>query len=208
MRISHKHKFVYIAIPKTGSTSVRFALTNYYDIKSVECKNSPYFHHVTADVLKKHFDEKKWNWDDYFKFSFVRNPWEREVSNYEYKRKSKYIWEKYKEGNENHYQECCELLEKYPTFKSLVMSTEITYDRFYIDDNNNDLLDFVGRCEDMQVNLDYICNKLQIPKINLPHKNKSEHKHYSEYYDEESKKYIENLYSYAIERFGYKFIKQ
>ena len=206
MRISHKHKFVYIAIPKTGSTSVRSALNDYTDITSVGDRNSPYLHHVTADVLKKHFDEKKWNWDDYFKFTFVRNPWEREVSNYEYKRKSKYMWEKYKHGSKQHYQECCRLFERYPTFKSSVMDTGFSYDRFYMDDNDNDLLDFVGKCEDMQINLDFICDKLQIPKIILEHKNKSKHKHYSEYYDEESKKHIENLHSNAIKRFKYEFV--
>ena len=58
MRISHKHKFIFIAVPKTGSTSVRSIIDPYSDITSVNDKNSPYKHHTTALNLKKFLNLK------------------------------------------------------------------------------------------------------------------------------------------------------
>ena len=50
MRISHKHKFVFIAVMKTGSTSVRNTLNDYSDIISNSDKNSPYTHHTLTTL--------------------------------------------------------------------------------------------------------------------------------------------------------------
>ena len=85
MLISHKYKFVFISIPKTGSTSIRNSLSQYGDVFSSTDPNSPVYLHIKSKQLKKYFIENKWNWDDYFKFAFVRNPWDSMVSQYYYK---------------------------------------------------------------------------------------------------------------------------
>ena len=77
MRISHKLKFIFFSIPRTASESIRSALDPYSDIKS-EPKGL-YHNHITALALRNHFNEMGWVWDDYFKFAFVRNPWDRFV---------------------------------------------------------------------------------------------------------------------------------
>ena len=78
--ISHKYKFLSIRIPKTASTSVSETLIPYYDICNEEDPESPYYHHRTTKEMKSHFEKMKWNFGDYFKFAFVRNPFAREVS--------------------------------------------------------------------------------------------------------------------------------
>jgi hypothetical protein len=46
-------------------------------------------------------------------------------------------------------------------------------------------LDFVIRFENIQQDFDTLMEKLNLPKLSLPHRNKSKSKHYSEHYDEE-----------------------
>ena len=58
-RISHTHKFIYFAFPKTGSESVRKILDPYSDIKAVTrshvTKDNPFYTHITPEETKKIF---------------------------------------------------------------------------------------------------------------------------------------------------------
>ena len=74
MLISHKNKFVFIAINKTATTSIHDALECVSEIKSVGDSQSPFYFHANAKKIKSKFKENNWDWNSYFKFSFVRNP--------------------------------------------------------------------------------------------------------------------------------------
>jgi hypothetical protein len=75
MTISHKYKFIYIAIPKTASTTVKHLLDKYSDIKyEYGWSDNCWPNHLTANQIKQQFDKRGWNWDDYFKFTVVRHP--------------------------------------------------------------------------------------------------------------------------------------
>jgi len=185
MRISHKHKFVFIAVPKTGSTSVRSIIDPYSDILSVNDKNSPYKHHTTALDLKKHFESQDWEWNTYYKFSVVRNPWERRVSSWAYR---------LKKGQHN-----------YNKFKDFVMHYPATPQFNWLsDEGGNFLMDYVFKLEDPN-GMDKVFNDLKIPKVKLPHKNKNGHKHYTEYYNDETREIVAEKYAKDIDYFGYKF---
>ena len=71
--VNHKHKFVFIHIPKTGGTSIESIFIDNANIKDVNGK-----HDMVSDIgsvfLKK-----------YFTFTFVRNPWDRMVSYYKFR---------------------------------------------------------------------------------------------------------------------------
>ena len=64
---------------------------------------------------------------------------------------------------------------------------------------------FFIRFENLQEDFDAFCDKVNIPRQVLPHKNKSDRKHYTEYYDTESRELVEQLFAKDLEYFGYKF---
>ena len=64
---------------------------------------------------------------------------------------------------------------------------------------------FFIRFENLQEDFDTFCDKVNIPRQVLPHKNKSDRKHYTEYYDTESRELVEELFAKDLEYFGYKF---
>lgn len=82
MRISHSHRFVFLSKPKCASTAIRVALDPFSDIRSTQ--RYPWFHHTSLPPLKQQFNERGWDWDSYFVFTTVRNPYTMLNSLYAY----------------------------------------------------------------------------------------------------------------------------
>lgn len=93
MIISDKKKFVFIHNPKTAGTSLREALKEYHD------RDSSYWHHLEDIYLdrvidKAHITMRDFVYmpdyssiDEYFSFGFVRNPYDRFYSAFQFYKK-------------------------------------------------------------------------------------------------------------------------
>jgi hypothetical protein len=206
MRISHKHKFVFIAPPKTASSSVRKSLNPFSDIRSCGDVSSSLYYHVKPEKLKKYFEDKNWNWDEYYKFAFVRNPWSRCVSKWEYRRRVAFG-----ETNSSNQVKLAitsrNLINKCGTFEGMIRQNNAGEPQHHwlFDDTGRKSVNFIGKLENLQEDFNTICDKIGIPHQQLPHKNATKHKHYTEYYDEETKQIVEEKYAKDIEYFGYEF---
>ena len=179
--ISHKHKFIFIHIPRTGGTSIGQLLGN----KNRSRKHESLF------SLKKKVDISS-----FFKFSFVRNPWDITIS--------KYFAPYYCKINKLSGKTLLYFLENY--FLAPNESGDSFYD--YFDPSE---MDFIGRFETREQDLGYISNKIGItldPKFSVKAKEMQKSrskKHYTEYYDDETREIVAGKYARDIEYFGYEF---
>ncbi len=144
---------------------------------------------------------------NYFSFSIVRNPFDRLVSCYTQK-----IVEQ--EPNERQFRNGLrwELNYQKPSFKDFIKI--VTKNEDNIKERHWNLyhniipvtdIGFIGRFENLQEDFNTICDKIGIPQQELPHINKTKHKHYTEYYDDETRQIVAEKYAKDIEYFGYEF---
>jgi len=211
--ISDKHKYIYLHIPKCAGSSIEKALLQaevnisdeifndifWCDNLNEEIKKEFFIgkanetqkygsHHYTVDMLKSEFPNK---FKDYFKFTFVRNPWDKAVSEWRYFSKiiPDYNIEFKDSINSKKYWG-----HPYPWTEHAWLQI-----RFALG------CDFVGRFETLQQDFNTVCDKIGIQRRQLPHTNTTNHKHYTEYYDNETREIVAKKYARDIEYFGYKF---
>jgi hypothetical protein len=216
MRISHTHKFIFLANPRTGSTTVRNLLDNYSDIKSVPISQTsesfPFYHHISAAELKSVFVSRGWDWDRYWKFCFVRNPYDRVVSLYHHKLKMRKRLQV--TSLKSLRTRISYMINKTPTFHDYVINIDprkrlpTSLDNFLFDEQGTCLVEDVLMFERLHEDLPGFLDSLDIPVSanDIPHLNTSSNrKEYRAYYDEECRERVYDLYRYEFERFGYTF---
>ena len=138
---------------------------------------------------------------DYFKFSFVRNPWDKLVSVFYYRQEiyGLYMSIDFKQFIKHH-------VKKWKSVDKISnRNTDGLQYNWLCDLNEKLVTDFIGKIENFQEDFNTICDKIKIPQQQLPHKNQSKHKHYTEYYDDETRQIVAERYGKDIEYFGYKF---
>jgi len=204
--INHQYKCIFVEVPKTGSTSIRSLIGKpekpHLDIQELKKK----FYQERLDNTKnpiKNYIYKKiliYQWNNYFKFGFVRNPWDRVVSLY-----------LRKEG--------IQMSDKmdFSTFVYWIQNSSDTSIHpskhknqldWFLDENKQIAVDFIGKFENINEDWQIISKKLGI-EASLPHANKNltKKKHYTEYYTEDLKEVIAEKFHTDIEYFGYEFGK-
>lgn len=190
--ISHKHKFIFIHQRKCGVSSIATALRKY-------TTDTPDFQ---DGVLSPEFirgDLSKYS--DYLIFSISRNPWDRFVSGWKYLQKD---FPKYERTFIKGLSLKETLLNLPQTGHDYRHITRNQVD-ILIDKSGKSILNDLIRFENFQQDFNTVCDKIGIPQQQLPHTNKTNHKHYTEYYDEETREIVAKKYARDIEYFGYKF---
>jgi len=185
--INKEHKCIFVHIPKTGGTSI---------IKALDMKRTT---HKTAKELKEEYDE----WDDFFSFSIVRNPWDRMVSIYfHFKRvNEKPIIKKKVDIPSTFSDFIYEFNEKKIKFNTILYQQQADW---IYDDNQNLLVNQIYKFENYSDEVEKIFNKLGIKK-KLTHERRTIHEHYSTYYAEETINIVKNLFEKDIILFGYEY---
>jgi len=71
-------------------------------------------------------------------------------------------------------------------------------------DGGEVIVDFVGRYERLQADLDEVGGRLGIPAA-LPHLNRSSHRDYREYYTDETRDIVAARFARDLAQFDYRF---
>jgi hypothetical protein len=218
MRISHRHRFVFLAYPRAASHTTQQLLDDYADIESVHVSEAsadfPFHHHMTARELKAEFDRRGWDWSEYRCFCFVRNPWARVVSLFKRRHEHEARFTRRIPLAANAANWIFRRLPAQTAFKAYVLSRgphrgpARTLSSFIADENGRPLVDDVLRFERLSVELPAYLNALGVTICadDIPHLNRSaDRSGYARWYDPTTKRKIETLYAREIEQFGYEF---
>jgi hypothetical protein len=237
--ISPAHKCIFIHVPKAAGTSIEQVFLTDLGLPledrgqlllgpNPDPRRGPRrLSHLTARELRSFGYISPGLFDSYFKFAFVRDPWDRAVSTYKYLR----IGGEFKRF-------VCDILPN-----SLMNSdyygyfVRPQYDYLH-DDQGNRLVDFVGRFERLEDDFNVIRKRLRLGAA-LPHKNqhlssriplasrvrqaafgalalspahviaafraKEVHERPEDYFDKESAALIGEIYKADVDAFGYEF---
>jgi hypothetical protein len=203
-------KFIFTHPPKCGGTSIE-ELLGFLKLR----ETYPNVHRFKHGSLKMHVDKIKdcgFNANDFFKFSIIRNPWSRSVSFYNHVRHKEYDYYMNQASHLEIPQYVKDSIQM--TFKQFVFThyknnfnSDVSTKPYMLLENNFSL-NYVIRLEHLQEDFMSIQDNLQL-KLNLdiPHLNNSDkyinRKNYKDYYDEETRNFIEDLFKYDIELFKY-----
>lgn len=218
MPVSHVHRTIFIHIPKTAGTSVESVLGMHGE--NTEIGIRPYFNqrvdrehlygqdlqHMTAATLKETLQHSG-IFERYFKFSIVRNPWDRLVS--------VLAWtdQKWAKGEELPYDEFDASVRR---LHGSFVTARTTGQRlrvgphlwpqvhFLVDQDRKPLVDFVARYENLAADWEHIRQKIGI-QDDLPLRMRSHHRPYQSYYDDTTRTMVAEIYAADVATFGYEF---
>lgn len=136
-------------------------------------------------------------YEQYYRFSFVRNPWARAVSLY-----NGLLRDEIHVRNQG--------MNNYGTFKDFLKEHAgkgwLRPQLFWLRSIDGTIkLDFIGKFESLHEDFHKICSSLNVPPIDLPHVLKGSGESYTGYYDNESREIVSRIYGEEIELFNYSF---
>jgi hypothetical protein len=180
MSVDNNRKLIWFRAAKVASTSIFDILKQHTSINS--CKyDMPYCQS---------------GYEGYFKFCFNRNPWDRVVSYYSDKVIKRQL-----------FPECCGKYFAY--FANYLEKLDLTKANGHIRLQTScfpqDEIDFVGRLENLEEDLNFAFNKNLLLNVDLPHRNKSSRKKYQDYYNITKESIVARLYYEDIKLGNYDF---
>jgi hypothetical protein len=214
--LSTEYNFLFIHVPKTGGNSIQSVLADYSDdeivtpfenqdgVERFEVRHPKYSYtkHATLSDYRRVLPRNVY--EDLYKFSVLRNPWDRVVSLYFSPHRGVDEWDR--EG-------FIRLVEEMKGTRRFVRERTL-YDKiskwiaFLPKSKRGPLdedVDAILRFENLREDFRRVCDKLGIPANDLPRRNQSERNGYVEYYDEELKQLVEQRFGDEIRYGDYEF---
>jgi len=199
--ISFQKRFLFVHIPKTAGNSIQSALRDYSEDQLVALRkeqdgierfglrnpNYKIKKHSTLGEYRDALGSEQFR--NLYKFTCVRNPWDRMVSYYFTPTQNPETWDRKR-------------------FREIISKAVSVADYLRLDPGEEDPfanVDYIMRFENLADDFRTVCETLGISPVTLPRYNRSSREHYSKYYDEELRHLVQTRFAAEIERFGYTF---
>ncbi|MEX0678586.1 MAG: sulfotransferase family 2 domain-containing protein [Pirellulales bacterium] len=196
---SHKHRCIFIHIPKAAGTSIKHAL------------DMPGRGHLAWAYYSLCYPQL---WQQYTSFTVVRNPWDRAVSIYHWAKVQDSYWFKgqlvpidYELLASKSFEECLTILDgQRERLKSEAWHRQTVWVAGPKSLGGKVMVDRVLRFENLDHDFPKFCEDLGIEQRSLPKMNPSNRsRDYRQYYNDATRKLVERIYEPDIETFGYSF---
>ncbi len=216
MLLSHRYNFLFVHIAKTGGTSARAALASkarwdrYRPAMWLCSKLSHATGHKLGSKFPRHSKiiaakEMLPNefFDGLFKFAFVRNPWDLQVSSFHHIRRER---PQFLFGHDNFKDFMKFKLDPDRPYQYHVDTSIELQSDYLVDLHGNIITNFIGRYENLHGDFSHACEKIGI-KTALPEKriSRDRKKDFRSYYDDETIEMVALHFKQDIERLNYKF---
>jgi Sulfotransferase family len=199
--ISFQKRFLFVHIPKTAGNSIQSVLRDYSEDQLVALRkeqdgierfglrnpNYKIKKHSTLSEYREALSEEQFR--SFYKFTCVRNPWDRMVSYYFTPTQNPEILNRKK-------------------FRGIISKAVSVADYLRLDEEERDPfanVDCIMRFENLADDFRIVCDQLTISPPTLPRYNRSTRERYSKYYDDELRELVRTRFAAEIERFGYTF---
>lgn len=217
MLLSLRYRFLFVHTAKTGGTSMRAALTRQkwsdpWRLPQFLCSRLSalsghrlgikFPRHAKAiaaqEMLPREF------YDSLFKFCFVRNPWDLQVSSWHHLRRER--------------PHLVQHVDDFGAFLRWKLDPERPY-QFHVDTSielqsdyvvdlhRRVIVDFIGRYERLDADFAEICRRIGIAKPAMPHRReaKDRKRDYREYYDDATAELVAQHCNSDVALFGYSY---
>jgi hypothetical protein len=183
-----EHNIIFIHIPKNGGSSIRRG----------------FFENKFDKYVGPNFPKE---WEKMFKFTFVRNPFDRFISAYKMftegfvPENRKLSWNNPKPMSIEEFFEKSKRDKNYTNvsgmgFHTIPQTHELNFLKYS---------DFVGRFENLEEDFRKVCEMNNINFTSLPHWNKTNREDYRTYFDENLYNKISEYYSEDLKLLDYQF---
>jgi len=208
--VMHERKAIYFTFPKVASSSIKKVIA-----KDLGLYRGADIHDLGYPTIPHQYLKRC---KGYFKFAFVRNPWDRMVSCYSNKilKDPDFTEGEYEKGIYKYWAKYNLFYAgmSFPAFVDAVCQipdseADIHFRcqaSFFKTQSGDLTMDFIGRFENLEEDFKSVCERIGLKGAELEHVNRSERKQsYREYYDEITREKIASRYSNTLSRFQYSF---